>query len=75
MVATLEEQITQLKNTISELRKAIDEFVNYHNNQRYHESLENMTPVDVFFLENKRKSEADERRSSEERWSYDDSRT
>ena len=49
MTTILDEQINQLKQAISELRKAIGEFVNYYNNQRYHESLENMTPVDVFF--------------------------
>ena len=42
----------------SELRKAIDEFVNYYNNQRYHVSLDNITPFD-FFMEKKMGSEAD----------------
>ena len=33
----------------SQLREAIADFVNYYNNQRYHESLDNMTPADVFY--------------------------
>ena len=33
----------------SQLREAIAGFVNYYNNQRYHESLDNMTPADVFY--------------------------
>lgn len=31
-----------------ELKQAIGEFVNYYNNQRYHESLDNLTPADVY---------------------------
>ncbi len=31
-----------------ELKIAISEFVDYYNNRRYHESLNNLTPVDVF---------------------------
>ena len=32
-----------------ELRTSIESFVNYYNNERYHESLGNLTPADVYF--------------------------
>jgi putative transposase len=32
-----------------ELEKALGEFVNRYNNERYHESLQNLTPADVYF--------------------------
>lgn len=32
-----------------ELEKALEEFVNRYNNDRYHESLKNLTPADVYF--------------------------
>ena len=32
-----------------ELKKRIGQFVSYYNNERYHESLDNLTPVDVYF--------------------------
>lgn len=35
--------------TPSQLRAAIAEFIEYYNNHRYHESLDNLTPVDVYF--------------------------
>ena len=35
-----------------DLIQRIKEFVEYYNNQRYHESLDNVTPADVFFGRN-----------------------
>jgi hypothetical protein len=32
-----------------ELEAALQKFVNRYNNQRYHESLNNLTPADVYF--------------------------
>ncbi len=32
-----------------ELEQRIEEWVNYYNHHRYHESLDNLTPADVFF--------------------------
>lgn len=32
-----------------ELKERIRQFVDYYNHQRYHESLNNLTPVDVFY--------------------------
>ena len=32
-----------------ELEQAIEGFVTYYNNARYHESLDNLTPADVYF--------------------------
>jgi transposase InsO family protein len=43
--------VVKLQNyyTPSELERAIDEWVEYYNNQRFHESLKNVTPADVYF--------------------------
>lgn len=35
--------------TIQELEAARQKFVNQYNNERYHESLNNLTPADVYF--------------------------
>src|ERR1700688_1166834 len=32
-----------------QLEQSIGEFVEYYNNRRYHESLDNLTPADVYF--------------------------
>src|SRR5262249_40884310 len=32
-----------------QLEHSIEEFVSYYNNCRYHESLDNLTPADVYF--------------------------
>jgi putative transposase len=32
-----------------ELEETIQDFVTYYNNERYHESLDNLTPADVYF--------------------------
>ena len=43
--------IVKLDNyyTPTALEQALTDFVWYYNTQRYHESLENVTPADVYF--------------------------
>ena len=43
--------VVKLENYYSpeELKAAIAKFVNYYNQVRYHESLNNMTPVEVYY--------------------------
>jgi transposase InsO family protein len=43
--------VIKLENYYSpeELKRAIAQFVDYYNNHRYHESLNNLTPADVFY--------------------------
>ena len=38
-----------------DLKYRLEEFVNYYNNHRYHESLQNLTPSDVYFGRDKEK--------------------
>ena len=42
--------VIKLENYYSteELNRRLEEFVNYYNNHRYHESLDNCTPSDVY---------------------------
>lgn len=42
--------VVQLQNyySPSQLAEAIEDFVEYYNHQRYHESLDNMTPVSIY---------------------------
>jgi hypothetical protein len=57
MQGKIERYHQSIKNVINlenyyfpwEWEKAIEEFVQNYNNHRYHESLENLKPADVFF--------------------------
>lgn len=40
--------------TPEDLNDAISEFVEYYNNKRYHESINNLTPADVYFGKDKK---------------------
>jgi len=55
--------VIKLENYYSpeELEYAMAEFVDYYNNHRYHESLNNLTPADVFFGRGEKKLRERER--------------
>ncbi len=47
---TLKGEINQLPRDLpSALKEAVEKFVEYYNNRRYHEALGNVTPADVYY--------------------------
>ena len=50
-ISPLDEKSDLLENYYlpGQLEQSIGEFVEYYNNRRYHESLDNLTPADVYF--------------------------
>jgi len=57
----------------AELEKQIRVFVKYYNNQRYHESLDNVTPADVYYgrdREIRQRREEIKRKTMRSRWNY-----
>jgi len=68
--------VIKLENYYSpeDLQQAIDQFVQYYNYHRYHESLNNMTPADVYYGRTeiilKERQETKERTLKERRRSY-----
>jgi putative transposase len=51
LAKTLENLVLLLENYYlpRQLEQSIGEFVEYYDNCRYHESLDNLTPADVYF--------------------------
>ena len=49
-ISQIDENVIKLNHYFcpSELEKAIDEWVDYYNEKRFHESLDNLTPKDVY---------------------------
>ena len=49
--------VIKLENYYSpdQLRAKLEEFVQYYNFKRYHESLQNLTPADVYFGQTEKK--------------------
>lgn len=53
--------------TKEELISALENFVNNYNNKRYHESLNNLTPADVYFGADPGKKTANQNRFTEKK--------
>jgi transposase InsO family protein len=45
----------QINNLPKELKREIEQFVDYFNSRRYHESLDNLAPADVYKGKNREK--------------------